>query len=220
MRAWSLAFLALLLTGLPGCGYHALQGQDEVVQMTWAEVLSAYRSREDLVSNLARTARGYADQQVQELIRGAQASALEAGAIQLTPEIVHDPAAFARYQAAQHALGASLKALFALSDSSPQLMSDANFRDLEAQLQTTEVRIAVARSRYIDAVHNYNLTVGSFPSSLTARVFDFQVKPNFTVAEDQAVAQAAPQGSGEAPERQVRTAAPGSATGPGTPAHR
>jgi LemA protein len=208
MRAWSLAFTALVLVALPGCGYNALQRQDEDVKAAWSEVLNQYQRRAELIPNLVRTVKGYANQELQVLIGVTEARAKEAGSIQLTPELVNDPAAFAKLQAVQGQLSAALKNLFAVTEAYPQLQSNANFRDLQVALEGTENRIAVARNRYIDAVRAYNITVRSFPSNLTARLFDFQVKPNFAVANEQAVSQAPTVDFGDTPSRQPTAAPP------------
>src|SRR5262249_13612191 len=130
----------------------------------------------------------YATQEQQVLIGVTEARAKAAGSIQLTPELLNDPAAFARFQAAQNELSASLKSLFAVAEAYPDLKSNENFRDLQVQLEGTENRITVARQRYIDTVRNYNTTVRAFPTNLTAKLFDFHVKPNFSVANEQALA--------------------------------
>jgi LemA protein len=186
MRAWFLAWLAILATvGLSGCGYNAIQRQDEDVKAAWSEVTNQYQRRADLIPNLVKTVRGYANQEQQVLIGVTEARAKQAGSIQLTPELLNNPAEFARFQAAQSQLTASLKSLIAVAEAYPDLKSNENFRDLQAQLEGTENRITVARQRYIDAVRNFNTTVRSFPTNLTAKMFDFQVKPNFTVANEQ-----------------------------------
>jgi len=187
MRARMIVLAACALAGLSGCGYNSLQRQDENVKGRWAEVVNQYQRRSDLIPNLVRTVKGFATQEQQVLIGVTEARA-RAVSIQATPEMLNDPAAFAKYQAAQGQLSQSLKSLFAVVEAYPQLKSDANFRDLQAQLEGTENRITVARGRYIDAVRDYNITVRSFPTNLTARLFDFQVKPNFSVANEQAIA--------------------------------
>jgi len=187
MRAGSLAFVAILAsTVLSGCGYNALTRQDEDVKAAWSDVTNQYQRRADLIPNLVRTVQGYANQEQQVLTRVTEARA-KAGSIQLTPELLNNPEAFARFQAAQNELGASLKSLIAVSEAYPDLKSNENFRDLQVQLEGTENRITVARQRYIDTVRNYNTTVRSFPTNLTAKMFDFEVKPNFSVANEQAI---------------------------------
>lgn len=180
-------FLALAASLLGGCGYNALQQQDEQVKASWAEVLNQYQRRADLVPNLVATVKGYAshEKDVLEAVTQARASV---GAIQATPALVDDPAAFARFQAAQQQMTGALSRLMAVSESYPNLKADTSFRDLQAQLEGTENRIAVARMRYIAAVQAYNVTVRSFPSNLTARAFGFQLRPSFTVQNEQAVA--------------------------------
>ncbi|HET9389749.1 MAG TPA: LemA family protein [Steroidobacteraceae bacterium] len=187
MRARMIVLAACAMAGLSGCGYNSLQRQDENVKGRWAEVVNQYQRRSDLIPNLVRTVKGFATQEQQVLIGVTEARA-RAVSIQATPEMLNDPEAFAKYQAAQGQLSQSLKSLFAVVEAYPQLKSDANFRDLQAQLEGTENRITVARGRYIDAVRDYNITVRSFPTNLTARLFDFQVKPNFSVANEQAIA--------------------------------
>lgn len=189
MRAGFLAFVAMLVcTGLSGCGYSQLTRQDEDVKAAWSEVINQYQRRADLIPNLVRTVKGYANQEQQVLIGVTEARARQAGSIQLTPELLNDPAAFARFQAAQNQLTASLKSLIAVAEAYPDLKSNENFRDLQVQLEGTENRIAIARQRYIDAVRNYNTTVRAFPTNLTAKMFDFPLKPNFSVANEQAIA--------------------------------
>jgi LemA protein len=189
MRARSLAMAAILAcAGLGGCGYSALTRQDEDVKAAWSEVTNQYQRRADLIPNLVRTVKGYATQEQQVLIGVTEARAKAAGSIQLTPELLNNPESFARFQAAQSELSASLKSLIAVAEAYPELKSNENFRDLQVQLEGTENRITIARQRYIDAVRNYNVTVRSFPTNLTAKMFDFQVKPNFSVANEQVIA--------------------------------
>jgi LemA protein len=188
MRAWSLAFLVTLASGLSGCGYNSLTRQDEDVKAAWSNVTNQYQRRADLIPNLVRTVKGYATQEQQVLIGVTEARAKAAGSIQLTPELLNNPEAFARFQTAQNELGSSLKRLIAVAEAYPDLKSNENFRDLQSQLEGTENRITVARQRYIDAVRGFNTTVRSFPTNLTAKMFDFQAKPNFTVANEQAIA--------------------------------
>jgi LemA protein len=178
---------AVAAFGLSGCGYNTLQRQDENVKAAWSEVVNQYQRRSDLIPNLVNTVKGFAAQEQQVLIGVTEARA-KANSIQVTPEVLNDPQAFARFQAAQGQLTQALKSLFAVAEAYPQLKSDANFRDLQSQLEGTENRIAVARNRYIDAVREYNTNVRTFPTNITARIFDFQVKPNFTVANEEAVA--------------------------------
>jgi LemA protein len=168
---------------LAGCGYNSFQSQDEQVKSAWAEVLNQYQRRADLVPNLVNTVKGYAAQEQRVLIAVTEARS-KVGSIQATPELVNDPAAFARFQAAQSELSGALSRLLVVAESYPQLKSDANFRDLQAQLEGTENRITVARNRYIQAVQAYNVTVRSFPTNLTAMAFGYKSKPSFTVANE------------------------------------
>ena len=188
MRAPSLALIVIMAGSLSGCGYSSLTRQDEDVKAAWSEVVNQYQRRADLIPNLVRTVKGYANQEQQVLIGVTEARARQAGSIRLTPEVLNDPDAFAKFQAAQNGLTASLKSLIAVAEAYPDLKSNENFRDLQVQLEGTENRIAIARQRYIDAVRNFNATARAFPTNLTAKMFDFHVKPNFTVANEQAVA--------------------------------
>jgi LemA protein len=189
MRPWAFALLLTATIGLSGCGYNTLQQQDETVKAAWSEVVNQYQRRADLIPNLVNTVKGFAIQEQQVLIGVTEARA-KASSIQLTPELINDPEAFARFQAAQGELTQALKSLFAVAEAYPQLKSDANFRDLQAQIEGTENRIAVARNRYIDAVRQYNTTVRQFPTNLTAKLFDFEVKPNFSVENEAAISTA------------------------------
>jgi LemA protein len=202
MRAWSLAVLAAAVLGLSGCGYNNLQSQDEGVKAAWSEVVNQYQRRADLIPNLVNTVKGYAAQEQKVLIGVTEARA-KVGSIQVTPEVLNNPELFQKYQAAQGQLGAALKSLLAVTENYPQLKSDQNFRDLQSQLEGTENRITVARNRYIAAVQSYNVTVRQFPANLTAKMFGFQVKPNFTVANEQQIS--------TAPTVSFDTSAPGAA---------
>jgi LemA protein len=172
--------VALLLTG---CGYNTLATQDEQVKSAWAEVINQYKRRAELIPNLVNTVQGYAAQERQVLLGVAEARA-KVGSIQATPELVNDAQALAKFQAAQGELSSALSRLIAVKESYPQLKSDQNFLDLQAQLEGTENRIAVARNRYIKAVQDYNITVRSFPQNLTASMFGYKLKPSFTVENE------------------------------------
>ena len=174
---------------LSGCGYNTLQQQDEGVKAAWAEVLNQYQRRADLIPNLVATVKGFAAQDQQVLIGVTEARA-KVGSIQATPALINDAQAFQKFQAAQGQLSQALKSLFAVTENYPQLKSDANVRDLQAQIEGTENRITVARNRYIDSVRSYNITVRSFPSNLTAMMFKHEVKPSFTVENEAAVSKA------------------------------
>jgi LemA protein len=182
--AVGLAAVAALL--LSGCGYNTLQTQDEQVKSAWSEVINQYQRRADLIPNLVNTVKGYAAQEQQVLLGVTQARA-KVGSLQVTPELVNNPEAFAKFQAAQGELSGALSRLMVVAENYPQLKSDQNFRDLQAQLEGTENRITVARNRYIQAVQNYNVTVRSFPSNMTAMAFGYKPKPNFTVENEAAI---------------------------------
>ena len=203
-----LTVLAGLL--LSGCGYNAMQTQDEQIKSAWSEVLNQYQRRADLIPNLVNTVKGYAAQESSVLLGVTQARA-KVGSIQATPELVNDPAALAKFQAAQGELSSALSRLMVVTENYPQLKSDQNFRDLKAQLEGTENRITVARNRYIQAVQNYNVTVRSFPGNLTAMIFGYKPKPNFSV-DNEAVISKPPAVDFSAP-----TAAPAAAPAPTPP---
>jgi LemA protein len=171
---------------LGGCGYNRIQQQDEGVKAAWSEVTNQYQRRADLVPNLVATVKGFA-QQEQKVLIGVTEARAKVGTIQATPKLVNDAAAFQKFQAAQGELTAALKSLIAVSENYPELKSDANFRDLQAQLEGTENRISVARNRYIESVQTYNTTIREFPVNLTAKVFGYGVKPNFTVENEAAI---------------------------------
>src|SRR3954469_22253481 len=173
---------------LSGCGYNTLQGADEQIKASWSQVLNQYQRRNDLVPNLVNTVKGFAAQEQKVLIDVTNARA-RVGSIQATPELVNDPAAFQKFTAAQGELTGALSRLMVIAEAYPQLKSDANFRDLQAQLEGTENRIAVARQRYIKAVQDYNITVRSFPTNLTAKLFGHNEKPQFTVENEKSIAQ-------------------------------
>jgi LemA protein len=176
-------FATLLLSG---CGYNDLQRQDEQVKSAWSEVVNQYQRRADLVPNLVNTVKGYAAQEQQVLTEVTNARA-SVGSIKATPELLNDPAAFAKFQAAQGELQSALSRLLVVAENYPQLKSDALFRDLSSQLEGTENRITVARNRFIKAVQEFNTTVRSFPTNLTAMLFKMEVKPNFTVDNEKAI---------------------------------
>jgi len=183
-----LALIAVVATlGLSGCGYNDIQRTDEATKSAWSEVLNQYKRRADLIPNLVSTVKAFATQEQQVFIQVTEARA-RVGSIQATPELINDPAAFKRFQDAQAGMTSALSRLLAVAENYPQLKSDQNFRDLQAQLEGTENRIAVARNRYIKAVQEYNVLVREFPVNLTAMVFGYQVKPNFTVEDEKAIA--------------------------------
>jgi len=184
-----LAVLALMaLLTLTGCGYNTLQSTDEQIKASWAEVLNQYKRRADLIPNLVNTVKAYAAHE-KEVLLGVTNARAKVGSIQASPELVNDPEAFRRFTQAQGEMSSALARLLVVAENYPQLKADQNFRDLQAQLEGTENRIAVARQRYIKAVQEYNVTVRSFPSNLTAMVFGFKTKPSFTVEDEKAVAE-------------------------------
>jgi LemA protein len=172
---------------LSGCGYNQIQINDEAVAGAWAEVLNQYQRRADLIPNLVSTVQGYAAHEKEVLTRVTEARAGVA-ALRATPELIRDEAAFAKFQKAQSELGGALARLLVVAENYPQLKADAGFRDLQAQLEGTENRIAVARNRYIKAVQDYNVSVRTFPNNLTAMAMGWQTRPNFTVEDEKALA--------------------------------
>ncbi|MBX9905000.1 MAG: LemA family protein [Burkholderiales bacterium] len=183
---FSLLILLVFSAFSGGCGYNTLQTTDEQVKASWAEVLSQYQRRADLIPNLVETVKGFAAQE-RDVLLGVTNARAKVGSIQATPELVNDPQAFARFAQAQGELSSSLSRLLVVAENYPQLKSDANFRDLQAQLEGTENRITVARKRYIDSVREYNVVVRSFPSNLTAMMFGHKEKPQFTVENEKEI---------------------------------
>jgi len=179
--------VTLMALALSGCGYNTLQSTDEEIKATWAEVLNQYQRRADLVPNLVNVVKGYAAHEKEVLTRVTEARA-RVGAIQATPELINDEAAFQKFIAAQGELTGAISRLLLVAENYPQLKADGLFRDLQAQLEGTENRITVARKRYIEAVKTYNVTVRSFPSNITAMLFGFKTKPTFTVENEAAIA--------------------------------
>jgi LemA protein len=182
-----LTLLAATL-GLSGCGYNTIQSQDEQIKAAWSEVVNQYKRRSDLIPNLVAAVKGYA-QQEQDVLLGVTNARAKVGSIQATPELINDPQAFAKFQQAQSEMSSALSRLLVVTENYPQLKSDQNFRDLQAQLEGTENRITVARKRYIDAVQQYNTTIRQFPVNLTAMMFSYKEKPNFTVENEAAISQ-------------------------------
>jgi len=182
--------ILLMLITLSGCGYNTLQSSDETITASWAEVLNQYQRRADLVPNLVNVVKGYATHEKDVLIEVTEARA-KVGSIQATSELVNDEQAFKKFIAAQGQMTSAISRLLAVAENYPQLKADGLFRDLQAQLEGTENRITVARNRYIIAVKEYNITVRSFPSNLTAMLFHYSTKPSFTV-ENEAAISAAP----------------------------
>ena len=187
MRVMRGVMLLMVLSLLGGCGYNRLQQTDEAIKADWSEVLNQYQRRADLVPNLVATVKGavQAEKDILESVVNARA---KVGSIQATPELINDPNAFAQWQAAQGELSSALSRLMVVVEKYPELKSIANYTDLMAQLEGTENRITVARNRYIEAVKNYNLVVREFPSNLTAKVFGYNTRANFTVQNEAVIA--------------------------------
>jgi LemA protein len=179
---------SIMVMTLSGCGYNTLQSGDENIKAAWAEVLNQYQRRADLVPNLVNVVKGYAAHEKDVLTEVTEARA-RVGAMQATPELVNDEEAFKKFIAAQGQMTSAISRLLLVAENYPRLKADGLFRDLQVQLEGTENRITVARNRYIDAVKEYNITVRSFPSNLTAMMFGHKTKPSFTVENEQAIAQ-------------------------------
>lgn len=189
MRRLLNMLLLVASLSLSGCGYNQFQSLDEETKANWSEVLNQYQRRADLVPNLVSTVKGYANHEEKVLTEVTEARA-KVGSMQVTPELLNDPEAFAKFQAAQGQLTSALSRLMVVSENYPNLKADASFRDLQAQLEGTENRVTVARNRYIESVKQYNVAVRSFPNNLTAMMFGYQPKPNFTVENEKAISSA------------------------------
>ena len=216
MRKLGLFLVLAASVLLGGCGYNDIQRNDEAVKSGWAEVLNQYQRRSDLIPNLVNTVKGFAAQEQQVLTQVTDARA-RVGAIQATPELVNDPVAFKKFLDAQSQMTSALSRLLVVSENYPQQKSDQNFRDLQAQLEGTENRITVARNRYIKAVQEYNIHVRQFPVNLTAMMFGYSVKPNFTVENEKAIS-APPTVSFDKPAAATPAAAPAVPAAPAAPA--
>jgi LemA protein len=210
MRILAAFLVSTFGLALTGCGYNTIQTQEEAVKGAWSEVVNQYQRRADLIPNLVNTVKGYAAQEQAVLIGVTEARA-RATSIQVTPEMLDDPAAVAKFQAAQGELTGALKSLLVVVERYPDLKSDQNFRDLQAQLEGTENRIAVARNRYIESVQTFNGTIRRFPVNLTAMVFGYDVKPNFTVENEAAIAQPPTVDFGTTPAQPAPAPAPADA---------
>ncbi|MFN2425574.1 MAG: LemA family protein [Candidatus Binatia bacterium] len=200
----------LAATLLPGCGYNTLQTKDEATKAAWAEVINQYQRRADLIPNLVATVKGFAAQEQAVLIGVTEARAKATG-INVN---VDDPESLRKFEAAQGEVTSALSRLLVVAEKYPDLKSDQNFRDLQAQLEGTENRVAVARNRFIASVQDYNVTVRSFPTNLTAMLIGAGVKPTFTVENEDAIATPPVVDFGAAP---ARPAAP-SPVAPAVPA--
>lgn len=163
-----------------GCGYNDIQTQDQQVKAAWAEVLSQYQRRADLIPNIVNTVKGEANFEQDTLTKVVEARA-SVGSMRITPETLNDPEAFAKFQKAQGELSSALQRLLVVSENYPNLKANAAFQDLRAQLEGTENRIAIARKRYIDSVAQYNTTIALLQNWLGARMTGAKEKPQFTV---------------------------------------
>lgn len=187
-RVYTIVLGIVMTGGLWGCGYNDLQGLDEDTKAAWSEVVNQYQRRADLIPNLVATVKGYAAHE-KETLEGVVQARAQATGIQVTPEMLKDPAAFEQFQKAQAGLTSALGRLIAIAENYPNLKADQNFRDLQSQLEGTENRITVARKRYIDRVAEYNKMVRFFPTNLTAKfILHLEERPNFAVADEKAVA--------------------------------
>jgi LemA protein len=182
-------FLLLVALGLSGCGYNAIQRQDEAVKAAWSEVLNQYQRRADLVPNLVNTVKGYAQHEERVLTEVTNARA-RVGSVQVTPDTINDAQKLKQFQQAQGELSSALSRLMVVSERYPDLKANGLFQNLQAQLEGTENRITVARNRYVQSVQQYNSMIRTFPNNLTAKMFGYSVKPNFSVENEKAISTA------------------------------
>ncbi|HVV98290.1 MAG TPA: LemA family protein [Rhodanobacteraceae bacterium] len=189
MRLLKLAFLLVLVSLVSGCGYNSIQSKDEAVKAAWSEVVNQYQRRADLVPNLVNTVKGYAAHEEEVFTKVTEARA-NVGKITISADQLDDAAAVAKFQQAQGELSSALSRLMAVSENYPQLKADGLFQNLQAQLEGTENRITVARNRYIQSVQDYNTFVRSFPQNLTAMIFGYKPKANFTVENEKQISTA------------------------------
>lgn len=181
--------MAVLVSLLSACGYNQFQQKDEAVKAAWSEVLNQYQRRADLIPNLVQTVQGYARHEQSTFVEVTKARS-DVASFKITPEVLNDPAALKKFEDLQGTLSSALSHLMAISENYPQLKADANFRDLQSQLEGTENRITVARERYVKAIQDYNTLTRSFPTNLTAKVMGYTVKPSFTVNNEAAISTA------------------------------
>jgi LemA protein len=190
MNAWMKRLAMLwLLSLLTACGYNDFQSRDEAVKAAWGEVVNQYQRRADLIPNLVNTVKGYASHE-RETLEAVTRARAAATSFQITPEVLNNPEAFKKFQQVQGELSSALSRLMAVSENYPNLKADTSFRDLQSQLEGTENRITVARQRYIKAVQDYNILARSFPTNLTAMMFNYEVRPSFTVDNEKAISNA------------------------------
>lgn len=189
MRTWLNISLLVVFLNLSGCGYNEFQTLDEGSNAAWSEVLNQYQRRADLIPNLVNVVKAYAEHEKDVLTQVTEARA-KVGSMQVTPETLNDPQAFAKFQAAQGELSSALSRLMVVAENYPNLKADQSFRDLQAQLEGTENRVTVSRNRYIDAIKQYNVAVRSFPQNLTAMMFGYKTKSSFTVENEKNISTA------------------------------
>jgi LemA protein len=190
MKNWfKRLMLAFLVSMLTACGYNEFQAKDEAVKAAWGEVVNQYQRRADLIPNLVNTVKGYASHE-RETLEAVTKARAQATSFQITPEVLNNPEAFRKFQQVQGELSSALSRLMAISENYPQLKADTSFRDLQSQLEGTENRITVARQRYIQSVADYNILARSFPTNLTAMMFNYEVRPSFTVENERAISNA------------------------------
>jgi len=200
MRKILTVLVALAILSLCNCGYNAIQSEDEQIKASWSEVVNQYQRRADLVPNLVNTVKGYT-QQEKDVLLGVTDARAKVGSIQASQQILDNPDQFRKFEDAQNQLTGALSRLLVVTENYPQLKSDALFRDLMSQLEGTENRIAVARNRYIKAVQEYNVTIRSFPTNLTAKMFGYKERPTFTVENEKEISTPPKVDFGTAPAR-------------------
>lgn len=189
MRSYLLTLvLTLFIVTTSGCGYNSIQSSDEQIKSAWSDVVNQYKRRADLIPNLVSTVKGYAEHE-QSVLMGVTEARAKATSMKVDESVLNDETALKNFQASQSELSGALSRLLVVAENYPQLKADANFRDLQTQIEGTENRITVARSRYIEAVKAYNTIVRSFPSNLTAKYFGYQVKPTFSVENEKAISE-------------------------------
>jgi LemA protein len=186
-RRWGTTLVIIATLSLTGCGYNQFQRQNEQIKATWSEVINQFQRRADLIPNLVNVVKGQADFEQSTLLSVVEARS-KATAIQASPELINDPQAFQKFQQAQQNLSGALSRLLVVSENYPTLRANQAFIELQAQLEGTENRITVARHRYIQAVQDYNVTVHTFPSNLTAMAFGYKERPSFSVDNEQVIA--------------------------------
>ncbi len=207
MRKLALIFGLTAIVTLSGCGYNDFQTKDEGVKKAWAEVLNQYQRRSDLIPNLVATVQGYA-QQEKDVFLGVTNARAKVGQMNIGADVVNNPETLKNFQKAQGELSSALSRLLVVAENYPQLKSDANFRELQSQLEGTENRITVARNRFTTSVEQYNVLTRSFPTNLTAMLFSYAVKPQFTVENEKAISTAPKVDFGAKPAAVPAPAAP------------